>query len=141
VISVLVVLALATAGCGAIGPVSASDGDPAMGKALFIQTCGACHTLADAKTTGVVGPNLDEAFLPDKQQGFQQSTIIDVVRGQIAYAVSNTGQVDPNGGGSTPGMTPNLLVGQDAKDVAVYVAKCAGVPKCGVTAATLPNKS
>ena len=65
VISVLVVLALATAGCGAIGPVSASDGDPAKGKALFIQTCGSCHTLADAGTSGTVGPNLDDAFLAD----------------------------------------------------------------------------
>ena len=137
-ISVLVVLALATAGCGAIGPVSASDGDPAKGKALFIQTCGSCHTLADAGTSGTVGPNLDDAFLADKQQGFHQSTIIDLVRGQIAYAVSNTGQIDPNGG-TTPGMPPNLLQGQDAKDVAVYVAKCAGVPKCGVTAAKLPK--
>jgi len=36
-------------------------------------------------------------------------------------------------------MPPNLLQGQDAKDVAVYVAKCAGVPKCGVTAAKLPK--
>ena len=38
-----------------------------------------------------------------------------------------------------PGMPPNLLHGQDAKDVAVYVAKCAGVPKCGVTAAHPPE--
>ncbi len=131
-LSVLVVIALATAGCGAIGPVSASDGNPATGKALFIKTCGGCHTLADAATTGAVGPNLDNAFLPDKQQGFNESTITDVVRGQIAYAVSDTGT-------GHPGMTPNLLQGQDAKDVAIYVAKCAGVPKCGVTAATLPN--
>jgi mono/diheme cytochrome c family protein len=138
VFSVLVVLALAAAGCGAIAPVSPSDGNPATGKALFIQNCGSCHTLADAGTTGMVGPNLDDAFAADKQQGFDQSTIIDVVRGQIAYAVLNTGQIDPTGG-STPGMPPNLLRGQDAKDVAIYVAKCAGNPKCGVTAAKLPK--
>ena len=31
-------------------------------------------------------------------------------------------------------MKPNLVVGQDAKDVAVYVAKCTANPNCGVTA-------
>ena len=108
-----------------------SDGDPATGKALFIKTCGSCHTLADAGTTGTVGPNLDDAFLPDKQQGFDESTIIDVVRGQIAYADSNTGT-----DGQPPGHDAEPPRGQDAKDVAVYVAKCAGDPKCGVTAAT-----
>jgi mono/diheme cytochrome c family protein len=132
VISLLVLIALATVGCGAVGPVKPSDGDPARGKALFIEHCGACHTLTDAGTTGAVGPDLDNAFLPDKQQGFEESTIIDVVRGQIAYAVLNTGT-------GNPGMTPNLVQGQDAKDVAVYVAKCAGNPHCGVTAATLPS--
>jgi mono/diheme cytochrome c family protein len=48
----------------------------------------------------------------------------DVVRGQIAYA-------DPEGP-----MTPNLVRGADADSVALYVAKCAGNPTCGVTAAT-----
>jgi mono/diheme cytochrome c family protein len=134
----LVAIGLAAAACGAVAPVKESDGDPAVGKALFIKNCGACHTLADAKTSGTVGPNLDDAFLPDKQQGFELSTLIDVVRGQIAYAVLNPGQLDPTGG-STPGMPPNLVTGQDAKDVAIYVAKCAGNPNCGVTAATLPK--
>jgi hypothetical protein len=31
-----------------------------------------------------------------------------------------------------PGMPPNLLQGQEARDVAIYVAKCSGVPKCNV---------
>jgi cytochrome c5 len=50
--------------------------------------------------------------------------MIDVVRGQIAYA-------DPEGP-----MKPNLVRGKDADDVAIYVAKCSGNPSCGVTAAT-----
>ena len=128
IVSVLVLIAVATAGCGAVAPVT--SGDPAVGKALFIKNCGSCHTLADAKTTGTVGPDLDNAFLADKQQGFELSTITDVVRGQIAYAETNTGS-------GYPGMPSNLLKGQDAKDVAVYVAKCAGVPSCGVTAASV----
>jgi len=45
----------------------------------------------------------------------------DVVRGQIAYPEAP--------------MPPNLVTGEDANSVAVYVAKCAGNPTCGVTAA------
>ena len=48
----------------------------------------------------------------------------DVVRGQIAYA-------DPEGP-----MPPNLVRGSDAASVSLYIAKCAGNPNCGVTAAT-----
>jgi mono/diheme cytochrome c family protein len=37
-------------------------GDPAAGKGIFGKAgCVACHTLADAKSTGTVGPNLDQA--------------------------------------------------------------------------------
>ena len=32
----------------------------AKGKVLFTQTCGSCHTLANAGTAGQVGPNLDQ---------------------------------------------------------------------------------
>jgi mono/diheme cytochrome c family protein len=42
------------------------------------------------------------------------------VRGQIAYPE------EP--------MPANLYRGQDARDIAIYVAKCAGNPNCGVTA-------
>ena len=31
-------------------------------------------------------------------------------------------------------MPPNLLRGQDARDVAIYIAKCSANPSCGVTA-------
>jgi cytochrome c6 len=46
----------------------------------------------------------------------------DVVRGQIAYPEAP--------------MPSKLVQGSDADDVALYVAKCAGTPTCGVTAAT-----
>ncbi|MGI8478793.1 MAG: c-type cytochrome [Gaiellaceae bacterium] len=41
----------------------AGGGDPAAGKEVFLGVggCGSCHTLADAGTTGSIGPNLDEA--------------------------------------------------------------------------------
>ena len=134
-LTLVAVAALLSAGCGAVGHLTASSGDPTRGKALFKSTCGACHVLADAGTTGTVGPNLDDAFRPDKCQGFQESTIRDVVRGQIAYATSATG-VAPNYSGRAvhagpgTGMPDNLLRGQAAKDVAVYVAQVAGDGNC-----------
>jgi mono/diheme cytochrome c family protein len=104
-----------------------TDGDASHGKELFLQaakptepSCGSCHTLADAKSKGTVGPNLDDAFASDKSQKFSEQTIRDVVRGQIAYPE------EP--------MPANLYRGQDARDIATYVAKCAAVPSCGVTA-------
>jgi mono/diheme cytochrome c family protein len=101
-----------------------TSGDASKGKQLFNEKCASCHTLADAKSTGTIGPNLDDAFSSDKGQGFSEQTMADVVRGQIAYA-------DPEGP-----MTPNLVRGSDADSVSLYIAKCAGNPTCGVTAAT-----
>jgi mono/diheme cytochrome c family protein len=121
----LSVVAIASAGCGAVGRVT--TGDPSHGKLLFVTpakpgdpSCGSCHTLADAKTTGTVGPNLDDAFSSDKEQGFSLQTMKDVIRGQIAYP--------------EPPMPANLYSGQNADDIAIYVAQCSGNPTCGVTA-------
>ena len=50
---------------------------------MFTQNCGSCHTLAAASTSGTIGPNLDNAFGPARQQGFKQSTIQNVVLDQI----------------------------------------------------------
>jgi mono/diheme cytochrome c family protein len=97
-----------------------TSGDPAHGKTLFVKACASCHTLADAKTQGTVGPNLDDAFSSDKAQGFSEQTMADIVRGQIAYP-------------ELP-MPANIYRGQDARDVALYVSKCAGNASCGVTA-------
>ena len=47
--------------------------------------CGSCHTLADAGTTGKVGPDLDAAFGPSREQGLEESTVRQVVRDQIHY--------------------------------------------------------
>jgi len=34
---------------------------PTDGKSIFTATCGTCHTLADAGTSGTIGPNLDQS--------------------------------------------------------------------------------
>ncbi len=44
-------------------PQAAGD-DP---KAIFTASCGSCHTLADAGTSGTVGPNLDESSVSMEQ--------------------------------------------------------------------------
>ena len=44
---------------GAVAGTGATAEKPTDGKTIFAQTCGSCHTLADAGTTGTVGPNLD----------------------------------------------------------------------------------
>ena len=116
----------AAAGCGSVGHVeNASTGN---GEALFKEKCGSCHTLAAAGTQGKVGPNLDDAFRhsrsDDPGQGFSQSTIRDVVRGQIAYPVEEP----PTG---EPGMPADLVTGDDADQVASYVASVAGLPVRG----------
>ena len=136
----LAVVAVTAAGCGAVSRVT--EGNPAAGKALFVSKCGSCHTLANAKTQGTVGPNLDDAFASVKRQGFHLSTIADVVRGQIAYPDTRPGTTCIRGPKyaagkglsctSSPGMTANLVHGEDARDVAAYVAFCSADPSCTV---------
>jgi plastocyanin len=62
-----------------------SRGDLVQGKQLFVAKCGVCHVLNRAGTTGVTGPNLDEAFQQSIRDGFGRSTIRGVVREQILY--------------------------------------------------------
>ncbi len=71
------------------------------GKDLFASTCGGCHTLAAAGTTGTVGPNLDD-LKPD------QATVQAAIQ---------------NGPGAMPA---NLLTGAQAQQVAAFVAASAG---------------
>jgi cbb3-type cytochrome c oxidase subunit III len=106
----LLALAVLLAGCGTGG--KATTGDQTNGQKLFTQECAGCHTLAAAGSQGTIGPNLDEAFGPSRKQGFKQSTIQNVVLDQIRDAA--------------PPMPKALVEGQDAEDVAAYVAAAAG---------------
>ena len=86
------------------------------GKALFIEKCAACHTLARAGTAGTVGPDLDAAFRRARADGFGVDTIAGVVEQQIDH---------PRRGSRMPA---DLVTGDDAEDVAAYVAEVAAVP-------------
>lgn len=124
---VLLGLALAAAACGSSGPGISQGDDLAQGRELFLAgdgdpgepTCGSCHTLAAAPSSGVVGPNLDDAFRQARADGFEESTFEQVVREQIAYPA-----IKPDGY-EGPVMPPDLLGGEDADQVAYFVARCA----------------
>jgi mono/diheme cytochrome c family protein len=124
VVVLAVVAGLGLAACGDTVGYSEGSGDRIRGKELFTKSCGTCHELADAGTTGTVGPNLDYAFVQSRIDGLGESSILQVVRGQIAYPVTT-----PSTG--APGMPANILEGQDAEDVATSVASFAGLDASG----------
>lgn len=106
--------ALLAAGCGG-EEAAPAQADTNNGKRLFVERCGSCHILADAGTQGRTGPNLDHAFGYARRQGFDESTFYDVTLQQIDLAA--------------PPMPADLVTGQDAVDVAAYVAQNARLPE------------
>ena len=104
------------------------DGDNLVnGKTLFVQKCGSCHTLARADAKGVVGPNLDEAWQQAEKDGLGRSTYEGLVHKQILQP-NRIPQVDPATGKELQLMPANLVTGEDAEDVAAYVAYAAARP-------------
>jgi plastocyanin len=97
------------------------------GKQLFVERCGACHVLQRAGTKGVTGPNLDQAFQQARKDGFKDSTFQGMVHRQILQPAKNA-QVDPKTGKVLPKMPPNVVKGDDAEDVAAYVASAVAKP-------------
>ena len=81
------------------------EGDPVAGKDVYLGSagCGGCHTLADASTSGTVGPNLDDSK-PSEE------LVIDRVT---------------NGRGAMPPFQ-GTLTEQQIADVAAYVSQAAG---------------
>ncbi|HEV3376833.1 MAG TPA: c-type cytochrome [Thermoleophilaceae bacterium] len=75
------------------------------GKQLFIATCKSCHNLDAVQATGVTGPDLDDLG------GLDQERVLNAIE---------------NGGTGQGRMPADLLQGQDAEDVAAYVARVAG---------------
>lgn len=110
----------AVSGCN-LGP----EGDFENGRELFAAQCGQCHVLAEAGGGGTIGPDLDAAFADARAVGMTDNTIADVTRQQIANPRQPHGP-DPE---QDPTYMPaNLVVGDDARDVAYYVGQVAGVP-------------
>ena len=116
--ALVVVSAAAIAACGEEGvSLNAKRGDTSQiqrGADLFAARCSGCHTLSAAGTEGsnfgvkyqerTDGPNLDQRKEnPD----------------QVLYAIRN-------GGFSGAVMPQNIVVGQEAQDVAAFVSAYAG---------------
>ncbi len=94
-IALALVLGLGLAACGGSsssggdsGPTTigitgtTATGDAEAGREVFISTgCGSCHTLQEAGTDGVVGPNLDESLVLDAEAAGAQ--LADYVRTSI----------------------------------------------------------
>jgi cytochrome c6 len=88
---------------GAVAGTGITAEQPMDGKSIFTANCGSCHTLADAGTTGAVGPNLDESRPP-------KELVVDRVT---------------NGQGAMPAFSDSLDE-QQIQAVSDYVAGAAG---------------
>lgn len=111
--------ALAVAGAGlALLALSACGGestpvDLANGEAQFASNCSSCHTLEAAGTPpSVIGPNLDDSWRASRQAGFEDSQFAGTIERWIRIAQKP--------------MPRDLVTGQDARDVAAYIASVAG---------------
>ena len=127
----LAAAALLAAGCGYGGAANAGGQRPdtQSGQQLFTTSCGTCHALSAAGTSGDIGPNLDNAFAADVKQGFPQSAIENAVLDQIRLGSGELATYSSGKLGSFKVGTPmpaNIVKGQDAIDVAAYVASVAG---------------
>ena len=119
VIAALILGAIAVGGCGdggsgeTVEQSTATTGAPEApaeeqplspaeehGRQVFIDTCGSCHTLDAAGTTGQIGPDLGDIPLDEAE-----------VRRAIAIGGTGSGT-----------MPQNLVSGKDAADVAAFVA-------------------
>ena len=87
-------------------PAQYKSGDATAGKQIFkTGPCAGCHTLADAGTSGTVGPNLDQVQPPPSL-----SLVVDRLL---------------NGKGAMPSFKGTFSTKQIA-DVAAYVVKATG---------------
>ncbi len=91
----------AETGGGDTGAGGGGEGDAAAGEDVYASAgCGSCHVLADAGSTGTIGPNLDESSV-DFESAVEQ------IR---------------NGGGGMPAFEGQLSE-QEIADVAAYVTQ------------------
>lgn len=115
VLAALAIAALAASGCGT------NSADEERGRVLFVQKCGVCHAMAQAGTTAQIGPDLDRAFAAARSAGEDGDTIEGITAAQIEFPRPSTSN-------PAASMPADIVTGQDAQDVAAYVAMYAGVP-------------
>lgn len=111
---------VALAGC--TGADTTAEADLVAGKQLFVQKCGSCHVLNRAGTKGTQGPNLDTSLAVALEDGFGETAVRGMVREMIDLGGAATAGTD------TPSMPQDIVTGDDARDVAAYVAESVGKP-------------
>lgn len=110
---VAVAAAFATA-CGSSSlEISKTDPDH-KGAQIFVERCGACHTLGVAGTQGSSTKVTDKENVDGPSFDDRKETVDDVL-----YAIQN-------GGFSGAIMPENIVTGQEAREVAQFLAKYAG---------------
>jgi mono/diheme cytochrome c family protein len=129
-VALLAVVVLAGCGTGGMADESASSGN---GQELFRAKCGGCHTLADAGTRGTIGPSLDDAFAVPIEEGFDESSIREVVLGQMRFPVPPMPEPDAKE------MFPSSEYTDEEREaamnaIAFYVASVASRPREGAAA-------
>jgi cbb3-type cytochrome c oxidase subunit III len=121
-----VAVVLGTAACGT-GGISKGTADTSRGRVLFQKNCAGCHALAAVGSPGGIGPNLDDAFAQARYYDhYKESAIRNIVREQIRYPGQYATALD-NPSFLQANMPANLVTGQDAEDVAAFVAANAGI--------------
>lgn len=114
-LAALAAVALPASGCGT------STADPERGRVLFVENCGTCHAMAQAGTSGQIGPDLDDAFAAARAAGEGGETVEGVVEAQVEFP-------RPSNDNPAVSMPADIVTGQDLEDVAAYVGLYAGVP-------------
>ena len=108
---------LAVAACGSEGDsVSGQSAQIQRGSVLFAQRCAGCHTLNVAGTQGGATEVKDRERTDGPNFNVRHETVESVL-----YAIRN-------GGFSGAIMPENVVVGNDARDVAEFLSKYAGTP-------------
>jgi mono/diheme cytochrome c family protein len=111
VTAIAALIALSVAACGKEGISVSEDSPDHAGAELFATHCSGCHTLSPAGTQGTgnrglrtQGPDLDQ-----RAESYED----------VLFAIRN-------GGFSGAIMPQNIVVGEEAEEVARFVAKYAG---------------
>jgi mono/diheme cytochrome c family protein len=98
-----------------VGGIKLTPGEK-IGRELFGEHCGVCHTLAAANAAGKVGPNLD-LLKPS-----ESIVLHTIVNGCLPNGSASSGEACLSQGV----MPANVVQGRQAQQVAAFVAKVAG---------------
>lgn len=98
-------------------------GDPAAGKEVYASAgCGACHVLADAGTTGTIGPNLDETLIAGAEKAgaeLEPFTLESIIEPDALVAEGFQAGIMPQNYG-------DQLSDQELADLTAYLVQATG---------------